>query len=161
MLATREDRLCMRKSEKSQTADVEAEKQMKGVITLPVSLEPNLYAAREADVDNAIRERYEKKARWPYISTRRIEDLAKMTQTLIGKKGSAGKCARAAVSHCCVMEWWSEHLFDDMKSKTWNEARVANSMKELLQDIDPSFDFKTAVKFEHMRKGKSATLPHS
>lgn len=66
--STREDRLCMKQALSKdgyvameipgvvgQTVDVEAEKQIKGVITLPTAVEPNVYAANEADLDFSIK----------------------------------------------------------------------------------------------------------
>lgn len=63
--ATREDRICVRESASgteleipgvvAQTADTEAEKQIRDVITLPISVPPNVCAAREADLNKAMR----------------------------------------------------------------------------------------------------------
>ena len=94
--STREDRLCMKDvldengyiamsipGVVAQTADPEAEKQVKGVITLPTAVGPNVYAANEADLDIAMKKRYEEKARTPYLTI----DQKKITGVIPNRNG--------------------------------------------------------------------------
>ena len=79
--------------------------------------------------------------------------FAEMTQTLCGKRGNVDKCD--AYSHRRAVEWWAKNILAECKRKKWSDSRFENLLQNFLQEVDPTFVFKTSIKFEQIPERKA------
>lgn len=136
-----------------QSTEPDNAKQVVGVLSLPVTDHPNVYAKELASIDAAIDNRITKKQR-PFTATK--DDKA-----LIGRIVSAaiGNHPRRSIfSARRVVKWWETHLFDDLKSGKWTETRLQNAIENLCGRIQPGFRLSCDVKLEPMPEGKAPRM---
>lgn len=136
-----------------QTPDPERPKQIVGVVSLPISHAPNVYAQDAANVVSAIDERINKKKK-PFRAT--AED-----KRLIGEMVSEaihGINRKSLYNQRRVVEWLTSKIFEDMKSKSWSMEKMSRTIEQLCQKIDPKFLLSTAIKLEPMPEGKAARI---
>jgi hypothetical protein len=135
-----------------QSVNDKGAKQFCGVLSLPVSVEPNVYAQELKNAIKAIEERIDKKQR-PYAGT--AEDKLK-----IGRFVNSAINGRkfAPFSAKKVMDYLHGLITEEIRSKKWTEDRITNTIETLCQEIDPSFKLKAACKLEGMPEGKAPRL---
>lgn len=128
-------------------------KQIVGVMSLPVTDTPNVYAKEVANIDSAIDNRITKKQR-PFTAT-------KDDKTLLGGMVSAAignNPRRSLFSTRRVVAWWETHLFEDLRSGKWTEDRLSRTIENLCCRIDPTFKLSCDVKLEPMPEGKAPRM---
>jgi len=132
-----------------QSTDDTGRKQICGVLSQPISVEPNVYAQELLNAIKAIEERINKKQR-PYAGS--AEDEVKIKrmvyQSIHGKRN-------APFSTKKVLDLLHSLVYEEIKSKKWTEARVAETIEGLCREIDPTFKLKGAVKLEPMPEEKA------
>jgi hypothetical protein len=154
--AERDDRVVVRAAGfgiVGQSTKSDNPKQIVGVISLPVSVCPNVYAKESENVGSAIENRITKKQR-PFTANK--ED-----RILVGRLVSAaiGNHERKSVfSVKRVIGWWENRLIADMRSGKWSEARLENTIYQLCQRVDPTFKLSADVKLEPMPEGKAPRM---
>lgn len=132
-----------------QTTDDTGRKQICGVLSQPVSVEPNVYAQELLNAMKAIEERINKKKR-PYAGS--AEDELKIKRMVY--QSTHGK-RNAPFSAKKVLDLLHTLVYEDIKSKKWTEARVRETIEGLCREIDPKFKLKGAVKLEPMPEEKA------
>jgi len=135
-----------------QTADDTGRKQVCGVLSQPISVEPNVYAQELLNAKIAIEERINKKQR-PYAGSEADElKIRRMVhQSIHGKRN-------APFSTKKVLDLLHKLVYEEIKSNKWTEARVIEAIESLCREIDPQFKLKAAVKLEPMPEGKAPRL---
>jgi hypothetical protein len=135
-----------------QSLDDSSKRRVVGVLSQPISKEPNVYAQELLNAITAIEERINKKQR-PYSGTE--EDKKKIgrfvVQSIHGKKN-------APFSTKKVLDCIHELVYEEMKSKKWTEERLTQAIEKLCREIDPTFKLKAAIKMEPMPEGKAPRL---
>jgi len=135
-----------------QTTDDTGRKQICGVLSQPISVEPNVYAQELLNAIKAIEERINKKQR-PYAGNAGDELKIKrmVHQAIHGKRNSPFSAKK-------VMDLLHTLVYEEIKSKKWTEARVTEAIESLCREIDPQFKLKFTVKIESMPEGKAPRL---
>jgi len=135
-----------------QTTDDTGRKQIVGVLSLPISVEPNVYAQELSNAIKAIEERINKKQR-PYAGSADDELKIKriVNQSIYGKRN-------APFSTKKVLDLIHKLVYDEIKSRKWTEQRVSDTIEGLCREIDPQFRLKAAVKLEPMPEEKAPRL---
>lgn len=136
-----------------QSMNPENSKQIVGVLSLPVTDHPNVYAKEFDNVEAAVENRIRKKQR-PF--TANSDDKA-----LIGRMVSAAignNPRRGIFSQKRVVAWWEKHLLSDIKSGKWTEDRLTKAVEGLCCRIDPQFKLSCDVKLESMPEGKAPRM---
>lgn len=135
-----------------QTTDDTGNKQICGVLSQPVSVEPNVYAQELLNAIKAIEERINKKQR-PYAGTDEDEKKIKriVWQSMNGSRNAPFSAKK-------VMDLIHEMVYEKIKSKKWTEERVTDAIEGLCREIDPTFRLKAAVKLEPMPEEKAPRL---
>lgn len=136
-----------------QSTDPSNGKQIVGVVSLPVTDPPNVYAKEAANVESAIDNRITKKQR-PFTATKDDKALlGRMVSEAIGDDPR-----RSLFSARRVTAWWEKHLFADLKSGKWTEDRLSRAIEGLCCRIQPSFKLSCDVKLEPMPEGKAPRM---
>jgi hypothetical protein len=135
-----------------QSTDDKNKKQVCGVLSQPISVEPNVYAQELLNAIKAIEERITKKQR-PYAGTEEDKrKIGRMVSLAIhGKKN-------APFSTKKVLDTIHTLILEEIKSNKWTEQRVTEAVEKLCRDIDPQFKLKAAVKLEPMPEEKAPRL---
>jgi hypothetical protein len=135
-----------------QTTDDTGRKQVCGVLSQPISVEPNVYAQEVLNAIKAIEERINKKQR-PYAGSEADELKIKrmVYQSIHGKRNSPFSAKK-------VLDLIHTLVYDEIKSNKWTESRVADAIEGLCREIDPQFKLKAAVKLEAMPEEKAPRL---
>jgi len=135
-----------------QTTDDTGRKQVCGVLSQPISVEPNVYAQELLNAIKAIEERINKKQR-PYAGSEEDEIKIKrmVSQSIHGKRNAPFSAKK-------VMDLLHKLVYDEIKSNKWTEERVTEAIEKLCREIDPEFKLKCAVKLEPMPEGKAPRL---
>lgn len=135
-----------------QTTDDTGRKQICGVLSQPISVEPNVYAQELLNAIKAIEERINKKQR---IYAGSEEDEKKIqrfvSQSIYGKRNAPFSAKK-------VMDLLHKLVYDEIKSNKWTEERVTDAIEKLCREIDPEFKLKCAVKLEPMPEEKAPRL---
>lgn len=135
-----------------QSTDDNNRKQICGVLSQPISVEPNVYAQELLNAIKAIEERINKKQR-PYAGTE--EDKRKIgrmvSHSMHGKR-------HAPFSTKKIMDTIHSIVLEEIKSNKWTEQRVTLAVEKLCREIDPKFSLKASVKLEPMPEGKAPRL---
>lgn len=135
-----------------QTTDDTGRKQICGVLSQPISAEPNVYAQELLNAIKAIEERINKKQR-PYAGSKADElKIKRMVYASTHGKRNAPFSAKK------VLDLIHELVYEEIKSKKWTEARVNETIENLCREIDPQFKLKAAVKLEPMPEEKAPRL---
>lgn len=133
------------------TKDV-GRKQTCGVLSQPISVEPNVYAQEVANAIKAIEERIDKKQR-PYAGSNADElKIKRMVFCATHGKKNAPFSAKK------VLDLLHELVYEEIKSNKWTEDRVQDAIEKLCREIDPQFKLKAAIKIESMPEGKAPRL---
>jgi len=127
-------------------------KQVCGVLSQPISVEPNVYAQELLNAIKAIEERITKKQR-PYAGSKADELKIKrmVYQSMHGKRNSPFSAKK-------VLDLIHTLVYEEVKSKKWTENRVTDAIERLCREIDPEFKLKAACKLESMPEGKAPRL---
>jgi hypothetical protein len=135
-----------------QSVDDLGKKQIVGVLSQPISVEPNVYAQELNNAIKAIEERINKKQR-PYAGTKADELKIKrmVSQSIIGKRNAPFSAKK-------ILDLIHELVYENVKSKKWTENRVNDAIESLCREIDPQFKLKAAVKLEPMPEEKAPRL---
>jgi len=135
-----------------QSTDDDGKKQICGVLSQPISKEPNVYAQEVLNAMKAIEERINKKQR-PYAGSKADEKKIKrmVYQSTHGLK-------HAPFSTKKVLDLIHEQVYDKIKSGKWTDDRVSDAIESLCREIDPGFKLKAAVKLEAMPEEKAPRL---
>jgi len=136
-----------------QSSDPDNGKQIVGVVSLPVTDPPNVYAKEVANVEKAIEERITKKQR-PFTATK--DDKALLGRMVSESIGNDPR--RSLFSTKRVADWWEKHLFNDLKSGKWTEDRLSRTIEGLCCRVTPGFKLSCDVKLEPMPEGKAPRL---
>lgn len=136
-----------------QSTEPDNAKQIVGVISLPVTDPPNVYAKELANIDAAIDSRITKKQR---AFTANKDDTALLGRLVSSAIGNHPK--RSLFSAQRVVKWWETHLFDDLKSGKWTDTRLQNTIENLCARIQPAFRLSCDVKLEPMPEGKAPRM---
>lgn len=128
-------------------------KQIVGVVSLPVTDTPNVYAREAANVQSAIDNRITKKQR-PFTANK--EDKALLGRLVYAAIGDHPR--RSLFSARRVTAWWETHLFADLKSGKWTEDRLSRTIENLCGRIEPGFKLACDVKLEPMPEGKAPRM---
>lgn len=128
-------------------------KQVVGVIGLPVSEPPNVYAKEAANIDSAIDNRITKKQR-PFTANK--DDKVLIGQMVADAIGNHPQ--KSLFSARRVAKWWETHLFQDLKSGKWTANRLQNTVENLCGRIQPGFKLSCDVKLEPMPEGKAPRM---
>lgn len=127
-------------------------KQICGVLSQPISKEPNVYAQEYLNALKAVDERITKKQR-PYAG--KASDEAKISRfvwrSMNGRRHAPFHFAK-------VMDLIHELTYDSIKSKKWTEGRMQNAIETLCREVDPQFKLSAAVKLESMQEEKAPRL---
>jgi len=139
-----------------QSLDDAGKKQICGVLALPISKEPNVYAQDSANVGKAIEERIDKKQK-KCVPTK--EDSTKIGYFVASALGNHPRSMRfAPFSTKKICQVVHELLIGQVKSKKWTDTRLESTIEKLCQEIDPKFKLNAAVKFESMPEGKAPRM---
>jgi len=135
-----------------QTTDDTGRKQICGVLSQPISVEPNVYAQELLNAIKAIEERIDKKQR-PYAGSAADELKIKrmVYQAMHGKRNAPFSAKK-------VLDLIHTLVYEEIKSNKWTEARVTDAIESLCREIDPQFKLKAAVKLEPMPEEKAPRL---
>lgn len=135
-----------------QSTDDTRRKQVCGVLSQPISVEPNVYAQELLNAIKAIEERINKKQR-PYAGSAADELKIKrmVYQSIHGKRDSPFSAKK-------VLDLIHTLVYEEIKSNKWTDARVADAIESLCREIDPQFKLKAAVKLEPMPEEKAPRL---
>jgi hypothetical protein len=135
-----------------QTTDDTGRRQVCGVLSQPISVEPNVYAQELANAIKAIEERIEKAQR-PYAGSKADELKIKriVYQAIHGKRNSPFSAKK-------VLDLIHTLVYEEIKSKKWTESRVSDAIESLCREIDPQFKLKASVKLESMKEEKAPRL---
>lgn len=128
-------------------------KQVVGVLSLPVTDNPNVYAKESDNIDAAIDYRITKKQR---AFTATVEDRALIGQMVAAAIGENPR--RAVFSTRKVVTWWENHLLNDLRSGKWAESRLTKTVEGLCARIDPQFKLSCDIKLEPMPEGKAPRM---
>ena len=135
-----------------QSTDDLGVKQICGVLSQPISKEPNVYAQELANAEKAILERITKKQR-PYAGT--PEDKLRIGR-LVSKSIHGSRSAPFSTKK--VLDTIHELIVVEIRSGKWTEQRVTDAIEKLCRDIEPKFKLKAAVKLEPMPGGKAPRM---
>ena len=132
-----------------QSTDDTGRKQVCGVLSQPLSVEPNVYAQELQNAIKAIEERITKKQR-PYAGEKRDELKIKrmVYQSTHGTKN-------APFSPKKILDLIHTLVYEEIKSKKWTENRIGEAIEKLCREIDPQFKLKSAIKIEAMPEEKA------
>ena len=135
-----------------QTTDDKGRKQVVGVLSQPISVEPNVYAQEALNAIKAIEERIKKKQR-PYAGSKEDELKIKrmVWQSINGKKNAPFSAKK-------VLDLIHELIYEKIKSGKWTDSRVQETIEGLCREIEPTFRLKGAVKLESMPEEKAPRL---
>jgi len=135
-----------------QTTKDEGKKRVCGVLSQPISCEPNVYAQEVLNAIKAIEERIDKKQR-PYAGNEEDEKKIKrmVYASIHGRRNSPFSAKK-------VFDLIHTLIYDEMKSKKWTDERLAECIEALCREIDPQFKLKCAVKLEPMPEEKAPRL---
>lgn len=135
-----------------QTTDDTGRKQVCGVLSQPISVEPNVYAQEALNAIKAIEERITKKQR-PYAGSAADEKKIRrmVDQSMFGKKNAPFSAKK-------IMDTIHSMVYEEIKSSKWTESRVTEAIESLCREIDPEFKLKAAVKLEPMPEEKAPRL---
>lgn len=136
-----------------QSTDTKYAKQIVGVVALPVTDPPNVYAREYANIEAAIDNRITRKQR-PFTAT-------KDDKVLIGRLVSAAignHPRRSLFSTGRVVKWWEERVFDELKSGKWTEQRLQNTIEGLCCRVQPQYKLSCDIKLEPMPEGKAPRM---
>jgi hypothetical protein len=135
-----------------QSADDTGRKQICGVLSQPISVEPNVYAQELLNAIKAIEERINKKQR-PYAGSAADELKIKrmVYQATHGKRNAPFSAKK-------VLDLIHTLVYEEIKSNKWTEERVRDAIESLCREIDPQFKLKAAVKLEPMPEEKAPRL---
>jgi hypothetical protein len=136
-----------------QSPDPNNGKQVVGVVSLPVTDPPNVYAKEAACIESAIDNRITKKQR-PFTATK--EDKALLGRMVSESIGNNPR--RSLFSTRRVTAWWEQHLFADLRSGKWTEDRLTRTIEGLCSRIQPKFRLSCDVKLEPMPEGKAPRM---
>jgi 8-oxo-dGTP pyrophosphatase MutT (NUDIX family) len=128
-------------------------RQIVGVVSLPITDPPNVYAKEAANVQSAIDNRITKKQR-PF--TANVEDKRLIGLMVSAAIGASPK--KSLFSTLRVVEWWKTRVIGDCKSGKWTTTRMQNTVESLLTRIDPQFKLSCDVKLEPMPEGKAPRM---
>lgn len=128
-------------------------KKVCGVISLPVSVEPNVYAQEYLNAKLAKEERLDKKGR-------------KFNATKLDKEKLAGFVAKAISSENPHAPFSSKKILEELytmvheqiKSGKWTSTRLFNAISNICRTIDPTYKMSASVKLEAMPEGKAPRL---
>lgn len=135
-----------------QSTDDKGRKQICGVLSQPISVEPNVYAQELWNAIKAIEERINKKQR-PYAGNQADElKIKRMVYCATQGKRNAPFSAKKVLDLIHTM------VYEEIKSNKWPEGRVDQAIESLCREIDPQFKLKAAVKLEPMQEGKAPRL---
>lgn len=135
-----------------QSTDDTGRKQIVGVLSQPVSVEPNVYAQEVLNAMKAIEERIHKKQR-PYAGSN--EDAAKLKKFV---HAATFGTKYAPFSSKKILDTLYKLVHSEIKSKKWTDARIGDAIEKLCREIDPKFKLQCAVKLEPMPEGKAPRL---
>lgn len=135
-----------------QTTDDSGNKQICGVLALPVSVEPNVYAQEALNAIKAIERRIEMEE-MPYAGTKADELKIKrmVSASMHGGKESPFSAEK-------VLDKIHTMVFEDIKSGKWTDQRLSDAIEKLCREVDPQFRLKAAVKLESMPEEKAPRL---
>lgn len=136
-----------------QSTDPLMHKQIVGVVGLPISFGPNVYAKEAANIDVAIDQRITRKQR-PFTANG-------ADRALIGrfvKEAIGNNPHRSVFSQKRIMQWWENTVFADLRSGKWTEQRLTTTVEGLCRRIDPKFKLSADIKLEGMPEGKAPRM---
>lgn len=125
-----------------------------GLMVGPCQVKPNVYSKTVSNLESAIRERIEKKARKPNISQAAKERIGKFVRTAM-----SGHRTRGVFSKINIERWAVEHFdLETCRSGKWTTARFRASLDNLYAKERPTFNLKADVKLECMPEGKAPRM---
>lgn len=136
-----------------QSKNPDNSKQIVGVLSLPITDDPNVYAKEADNIESAVENRITKKQR-PFTAT--TEDRALIGRMVAAAVGDNPR--RAVFSTRKVVSWWENHLLADLRSGKWAESRLTQTVEGLCRRIDPSFKLSCDIKLEPMPEGKAPRM---
>jgi 8-oxo-dGTP pyrophosphatase MutT (NUDIX family) len=154
--ALREDRILVNEAGAGvigQSTNPTNSKQIVGVLSLPLTDDPNVYAKEADNIESAIDNRITKKQR-PFTAT--VEDRGLVGRLVAAALGNNPR--RAVFSMRKVVSWWEKHLLNDLRSGKWAESRLSQTVEGLCRRIDPSFKLSCDIKLEPMPEGKAPRM---
>lgn len=123
-----------------------------GVQTGPCMEPPLVYGNTFENVESAVRERLEKKARANTWDKREREKYMSFARAACHGK-------LAVFSKEKVRDWLVTHWdYEDIKSGKWSTTRLATSLENLMRQAAPEFRLSAAIKAEVMPTGKAPRL---
>jgi len=132
-----------------QSMNPENPKQIVGVVSLPVSYAPNVYAKEADNIECAIKNRITMK-QLPFTATK--EDKRLIGRVVNAAMGDNPRLALFSARR--ITTWWEKHVFYELRSGKWTEKRMNDTVVGLCTRIDPSFKLKCDIKLEAMVEGK-------
>ncbi len=140
--------------------DDSEDKQMKGRVIGPYQESPVIYANTPANVKDGIERRMTaKKLKFSCTESDKARIGCMVSALITGLKRKKGPRFEAVFSHRRIDEWCASHAdLLDCKSSKWTPDRFENGMANLLRQIDPTMQFKVAVKAENMTAGKAPRI---
>jgi hypothetical protein len=136
-----------------QSTEPSNRKQVVGVVSLPVTDPPNVYAREVASIESAIDNRITKKQR-PFTANK--DDKALIGRMVFDAIGNNPR--RSLFSAKRVTEWWGKCVFEELRSGKWTEDRLNKTVESLCCRIQPAFKLKCDVKLESMPEGKAPRM---
>jgi len=135
-------------------------KQIVGVLTLPTSCPPNVYAVESENIESAIANRITAKKRPVSISKEDKRLIGRVVAAAIGEGISCTTTLkkRSLFRTRAIVEWWQANVFSDLKSGKWSEERLNNAVLQLCHRVDPSFRLTCSIKKEGMPEGKAPRM---
>lgn len=135
-------------------------KQIVGVVTLPTSCPPNVYAVEAENIESAIANRITAKKRDVNITKEDKRLIGRVVSSAIGEGTSSTTALKklGLFRTRNIVQWWQANVFGDMKSGKWSEERLNNAILQLCHRVDPSFRLSCSIKKEAMPEGKAPRM---
>lgn len=127
-------------------------KQICGVVTLPISVEPNVYAQESANAKIAVVERIDKNQKPCNPSANAKQRIGRIVRSSISPQKSAPFSAKK------IFNMINTLMLTEIRSKKWTEERMLNTIEQLCQKVEPKFKLKASVKLEGMKEEKAPRL---
>jgi len=125
-----------------------------GLMVGPCQTKPNVYSKTASNLQAAIEERINKKAKKPQITKADKARIGKVVHASMSCNRTRGVFSRARVAE------WAIQNFDleACKSGKWSLQRFRGSLENLYAKEHPRYAFKADIKYECMPEGKAPRM---
>jgi len=136
-----------------QSLEDEGIKKVCGVISLPISMEPNVYAQEYLNARLAKEKRLDEKGRKFHATKADKEKLGSFVGHALRSDNP-----HAPFSSKKILEELYTMVHEQIRSGKWTSKRLFSAISNICQSIDPAFKMSASVKLEAMPEGKAPRL---